>query len=234
MKILRKLFVSQSTSIREVLTHFGLRAAGGNYHAIKRKIMELKIDCSHFTGRGHLKGKTHNWAKKTPTEQILVNNSTWGGNSDSLRKRLIKENYFDEKCHCCNKTEWLGQPISLELEHINGNRFDNRIENLTILCPNCHAQTPTYRGRKNKGKTKETENKTEVCVCKECGKQISKRSAGLCKKCASVKRGLSQRKVKRPEKEQLLQDVKELGYSATGRKYGVSDNAIRKWLRLYA
>ena len=70
--------------------------------------------------------------------------------SNKLRKRLINEGVKDQKCECCGLTEWLGKNISLELDHIDGNCYNHRIENLRIVCPNCHAQTETYRGKNKK------------------------------------------------------------------------------------
>lgn len=78
-------------------------------------------------------------------EKILVENSTY--QSFKLKNKLLKEGLKECKCEKCNNTEWLGKPIPLELHHINGDRTDNRIENLQILCPNCHAQTDNYRGK---------------------------------------------------------------------------------------
>lgn len=65
--------------------------------------------------------------------------------SDKLKIRLINEGYLDEECTICNRTQWYGEAIPLQLDHINGNNDDNRLENLRLLCPNCHAQTPQYR-----------------------------------------------------------------------------------------
>lgn len=70
--------------------------------------------------------------------------------SNKLRKRLINEGVKEQKCECCGLTEWLGKNISLELDHIDGNCYNHRIENLRIVCPNCHAQTETYRGKNKK------------------------------------------------------------------------------------
>jgi hypothetical protein len=141
--------IKSSSSIREALQKIGLKGSGGNYQIAKRRIILLNIDVSHFTGQGYLKGKTHNWAKKIPLLEILVKNCLYGGGTSRLKKRLFREGMLENKCYKCQLTTWLEQPISLELEHINGNSFDNRIENLTILCPNCHSQTPTYRRKKN-------------------------------------------------------------------------------------
>ena len=135
-----------SFSRREVINKLGIIEAGGNYSTIKRRIIELQIDISHWTGQGWnvgLRYKPLRIAK--PLTEILVKNSTY--QSNKLRIRLIKENYFIHKCYKCNNTSWLNQPISLELEHIDGDHSNNEITNLTLLCPNCHAQTSTYRGK---------------------------------------------------------------------------------------
>ena len=141
--------VKASISKREVLRKLGLVEAGGNYAVLDKRVKQLNLDTSHWLGMGHLKGKTHAWAKKIPTKDILVESSSYN-DTNKLRIRLIREGIFEAKCYGCNLTEWRGRPISLELEHKNGIRSDNRLENLTLLCPNCHAQTTTYRGRNKK------------------------------------------------------------------------------------
>lgn len=137
--------VKTSLSISQVLSKLGIVCAGGNYKTVKHRIEKLNIDSSHFTGQGHLKGKNHNFNPAKKLKDILVINSYY--NSNDLRKRLIKEGVKEYRCECCNNTEWLNIPIALELEHVNGINTDNRISNLKLLCPNCHAQTHTYRGK---------------------------------------------------------------------------------------
>ena len=144
--------VKKSVSKRELLGMLGLAQAGGNYTTINGLLEKFNIDTTHWLGHGHLKNKTHNWAKKIPLSEILVEHSSYVS-SNKLRLRLLKEKYFDRVCYGCKNVEWLGKPIPIELEHINGIHNDNRIENLTLLCPNCHAQTPTYRGR-NKSRSR--------------------------------------------------------------------------------
>ncbi len=108
----------------------------------------LKLNKASLLGLAHLRGKTHSWAKKIPLNEILVENSSY--QSFKLRNRLLKGGLMQAKCYSCKNTTWLEKPIPLELEHVNGNHSDNRIENLTLLCPNCHALTPTYRGKNKK------------------------------------------------------------------------------------
>lgn len=81
-----------------------------------------------------------------PLSDILVEHSTWVS-TDKLRQRLLKEGVKEYKCECCNNSEWMGRPIALELHHVNGIKDDLRLENLQILCPNCHAFTDNYRGK---------------------------------------------------------------------------------------
>lgn len=97
-----------------------------------------------------------NWSKGksiTPTSDILCNNSTYS--NTMVRNRIQNESLLEYKCLHCGITEWNGVEITLELDHINGNNRDNRLENLRFLCPNCHSLTETFRGRNiNSGRIK--------------------------------------------------------------------------------
>ena len=141
-----------SGSMRQVLIKLNVKAAGGNYETLKKAIEYFKIDVSHFHGQGWNKGDHSDILRKNrtfiPLEEILVDGRVY--QSYKLKKRLIKAGLKDHKCEMCGITEWLGKKTPIELDHINGKRDDNRIENLRILCPNCHALTPTYRGKNKK------------------------------------------------------------------------------------
>ena len=138
--------VKTSTSIRQVLEKLDIVPAGGNYQTTNRRIQKLNIDTSHFTGQAWNRGKII--GPKRPIEEYLKENSVV--QSFRLKNRLLLEGLKEHKCECCGITEWNGKPAPLELDHINGNHHDNRLENLRILCPNCHAQTDTYRGKNKK------------------------------------------------------------------------------------
>ena len=64
-----------------------------------------------------------------------------------LKNRLLKENIMENVCNSCGIKDWMGIPLNMELDHIDGNRSNHRLENLRMLCPNCHAQTDTYRSK---------------------------------------------------------------------------------------
>ncbi len=146
--------VKTSYSIAQTLQKLNLSASGANYKLAKWRMEHLGADHSHFTGQGHLKGKTHNWSWKNriPLEEIMVRRSNYLSTCH-LKKRLIRENILEEKCYECGLVEWRGMPIVVQLEHKNGDNRDNRKENLTFLCPNCHSQTKTFAGRNRKRKS---------------------------------------------------------------------------------
>ena len=175
---------------------------------------------------------------ETPDESNLVlndvNNVTV--TTHHLKQKLIKAGLKTAKCERCGIEEWQGSPAPIELHHINGKRYDNRLENLKILCANCHSICHREEKFKLKKSTSKIISKKKVLSksikkvynCITCGIQISYNTKNnLCYKCYNI----SKRIAIRPSREILLEEIRVLGYSGTGRKYGVTDNAIRKWLK---
>ena len=134
--------VSNSSSMRQVLIKLNVAPYGGNYDVLKRAIPYFNLDTSHFV-------KVWNKGKKFPPKRPLKDylNNKFSISSHKLRVRLIKEGVFEHKCYSCNRKTWNKQPIPLELNHIDGNNKNNKLPNLQLLCPNCHAQTPNFRGK---------------------------------------------------------------------------------------
>ena len=144
-----QIAIQSSSSIRQVIAKLGLIPAGGNYVQVTKQIALLKLDTSHFLGRGWNKGMHFAKVPAKPLAEVLQKNSHV--QSFKLKKRLFQENIKKIECEECGwkKVSEDGR-IPLELDHINGDRLDNRLENLRVLCPNCHSLKPTHRGRNKK------------------------------------------------------------------------------------
>ena len=148
--------VKESNSYADVCRKLSIAPNTGAQTYITKKIKEYHIDTSHFTGRGWLKGKKITTNPGKTLDEICVVNSTY--KSSSLLKKLVKEGKKKYQCEICNLTIWRENPISLELHHINGCHTDNRLENLQILCPNCHSQVHnSYKGMSAQKETSDVE-----------------------------------------------------------------------------
>ena len=131
-----KNICSNSKSIADVLRSSGFtQIVGGNYYTVKKYLQKYNINTSHWTGQG--------WSKN----KQLKNWSDYNRSSECKKHLLVQRTH---KCEMCTLTEWMKNPISLELHHIDGNRTNNTYENLQLLCPNCHSLTDTWRGRNSK------------------------------------------------------------------------------------
>ncbi len=134
-----------SRSIRQVLGKLKLREAGGNYSQIQKFLHIYNINTSHFKGRGWNKGSKIPFQAKISLENILQKGSTF--QSFKLKARLFRDGLKKRQCELCGWKEQASDGrIPVELDHINGDRSDNRFENLRVLCPNCHSLQPTHRG----------------------------------------------------------------------------------------
>ncbi len=138
-----KTAISESLSFAQVMRKLGLKPSGGTQTNLTNYVKKIGIDISHFTGQLWSKGKL--CPLKRATEDYLSNKKPIG--SHNLRLRLLREGIFPHQCSECKATMWENNPISLQLDHIDGNHLDNNLSNLRLLCPNCHALTPTFRGR---------------------------------------------------------------------------------------
>lgn len=140
-----------SSSIAQVAKKLGCNTTGGGYVTLKMAARDLGLDDSHMTGQGWNIGWPSNPSRERiiSLSEILVKNSAYT-TIWRLKRRLLREGILEYKCYLCGLTEWKGKPITLQLDHINGVHLDHRIQNLRLLCPNCHSQTDTFAGR-NKG-----------------------------------------------------------------------------------
>lgn len=174
--------VSESYSFAEALRKIGLRDVGSNFKTIKKYVEEYDIDTSHFRGQTWNKGMGNtDYAAYNKLENILKENTNF--KSDTLKYRLVKEGLKQWKCEKCgNEGVWEGEELVLELHHINGNHYDNRLENLQILCPNCHSQTDNFRNKNSLKVVKPQKRISHVCKCDYCGKEFksSKKNTKFC------------------------------------------------------
>ncbi len=216
-EILRAV-VKKSTSLSSIIAHFGFVLSGGNFSALKARLIKSNIDFSHIPlGVGANRNRFLSRKNKIPLEKILVQNSSYS--RGHLKRRLVLEGLLEERCAWCPvQTTWNGKPLVLVLDHINGIRDDNRIENLRFLCPNCNSQTSTFSGR---------HNKKRKYLCTRCGKQKSKKS-DHCQKCFSF----LQQRCAHPDKEQLAKEVWEVPLNQVAQKYGVKGTTIRSWCEI--
>lgn len=137
--------VRSARSIAHVLKTLSLQPAGGNYDVVHRRIAALSLDTSHFEGQAWNRGLVFRPNLPTPLVAVLVANRPT--NSHALKRRLIREGLKPAHCELCGWAERAPDGrLPLELDHVNGDRTDNRIGNLRILCPNCHSLQPTHRG----------------------------------------------------------------------------------------
>lgn len=206
---LQKL-VDDSQSLTEILRKQGKSSSGAALRVLKNELNTYGIKYKFLPQK---------ITSKKELKDILVENSKYP--SGKLLKRLFEERIKEQKCECCGITEWQNKPITLQLHHINGNHNDDRLANLMVLCPNCHSQTDNWGNKKNKK------------ICPDCGREISRKST-YCRYCAPKhKINNGEKKSKRPSKEILLEEIKDNSFVELGKKYGVTEGAVRKWCKKY-
>jgi hypothetical protein len=225
--------IAASRSWAESLRRLGYCHTGANPRTLKKRAAEWGISTAHFDPNAASRDGLRRGRK--PLSEILVEGSTYS--RSKLKQRLYEEGLKQPICELCGQGEiWEGKRMSLILDHINGKRDDNRIENLRIVCPNCAATLDTHCGRSARI-DRDPRN------CLHCGEsfQPKRRDHRYCSQyCGSrwdrrgIKRPGARKLRTRPQYEQLVQEVNRIGYRAVGRKYNVSDNAVRKWIREYA
>jgi hypothetical protein len=223
--------IAAASSWSDALRLLGYEPKGCNYRTLQRWAHHWQISVKHFDpNSGRRRAMT---SRVIPLEEILVENSPYP--RWHLKRRLLASGLKHPRCEMCGQGDvWHGRPMSLVLDHINGVSNDNRLENLRVVCPNCAATLDTHCGR-----NLPRQRTCPVCEQSFVPQHIRHRYCSV--ECwgsaaSALYRGIPHpqtRKVERPSHEQLKADLSSLSFVAVGRKYGVSDNAVRKWLRWY-
>lgn len=225
--------IADSLCWSDVFRRLGRPLAGGNVGTVKKYVDRWQISTDHFDPIAGIRRGAR--SRTIPLEVAMVEQSSYP--RGALKKRLLREGILERRCCLCGQDEeWRGRHMSLILDHVNGVPNDHRLENLRIVCPNCAATLDTHCGR--------NPLRPAPRECVACARQFnpSYPQHRYCSiKCAGVANGRlkagaprpERRKVERPSHEILVRELAESNYSAVGRKYGVSDNAVRKWMRAY-
>ena len=204
--------VKDANTFKEIAEKLKLSSRGNNLLTIKKHIAKLRLDTSNLYKKSIAKD---NKRIKVPLSEYLAKGTSIP--SSRLKEKLFFTGIKKRKCELCGQGEfWMGKKISLILDHKNGDHKDNRIENLRIVCPNCDATLPTFCGKNKKKKFNENKKKNK--------KGYSEKQ---------IKGFLNSRKVKRPSYKTLTDLLESNSCLSVAKKFGVSDNTIRKWVKSY-
>ena len=221
--------VKNSKTWREVIAYLNPDSNyKGSQSHIKNRAIKFGIDFSHFLGSAWNKGRK--FPSKVNISEYLVNGRFI--HSNNLKQKLFNNNIKKYECEECKISEWHNQPAPLELHHVDHDPKNNELSNLKILCSNCHS----LKHKKNKLNVKKISiKKQKVNKCLACLQPCNIKYCSL--KCYhQSKRGIERKhtwKTNRPTKKELIQLIKEMPFLQIGKKYNVSDNAVRKWCKFY-
>lgn len=237
--------IEQAYSYSHALSYFNLQNKGHNSNTIKDRIKHLGLSTAHFLGRIESSTRSRQLTKERFIQNVLTENS--GKQRHCVKKYLLRFDLIKYECSkCFNNGVWMNEKISLQLDHKNGINNDNRLDNLTFLCPNCHSQTDNFAGKACRKNTKngwgsrvrsDPSTFKELRArqlhhppknCKKCGNIFNK----VGKKCeACVQKTSPRYKIKWPTPEVVQKLLWEKPCTVIAKEWGISDNAINKFVK---
>ena len=219
-------YVKESIYLSDMIRKMGMNPNSGNNRYLAKRIKLFEIDTSHWLSASE-KGRICNkssFRKKTATEVLLKYETNKPGTA-LLRRAMFESGIIYQCSECKIGPEYNNKPLVIQIDHINGNNLDNRLENLRFLCPNCHSQTDNFMVKNStKIKNEKTVKQTEKCSCGNIKSIFSTN----CNKCYDTNRGKHI-----PSKEVLQLAVWSRPTSHIAKEYGVSDKAVEKWCKKY-
>jgi len=234
--------VASSQSVAGVLRQLGMQHTGGeNHRVINRSIDRLALDTSHWPNPRQRSAPITKHAVTRPLTDYLVLNGPYI-NTSRLKILLWRAGLKPQHCERCELSEWFGKELTLHLDHVNGNRRDNRLSNLCILCPNCHDITETYARPKHLSgirrsrtaiiqgpSTRPSYKRAPVFhPCPNCGRPIRRKSR-LCMSCYNG--GNKQSKIIWPSVAELIETLRTQSCRSVAQSLGVSDQGLMQHLR---
>jgi hypothetical protein len=223
--------IDESQTFKEALARLGIDGSTQRFNGtsnssirkLKFRLNKDRIDYSKFNSYKLRAGKKNPRLSRRPIEDILVKNSDY--NSSYLKTRLINEGLLLEKCCLCPvENIWNEKPLVLQLDHIDGDPFNNLIENLRILCPNCHSQTETFCSSNSKRRGRQKQK------CKGCDNLVDYyNTTGFCRECIK-KNPYKKRTIQDiPDKNTLLTQIDKVGIINVAKIYKVERHTVRRW-----
>ena len=166
-----------------------------------------------------------NNSKKTNSQKLIKGSKF---RNDSIKKELFKNDLKEEKCEICGITTWNNKQLIFELHHIDGDSSNNELNNLQILCSNCHSQTDNYKIYNRKFENKKKITNKEICPI--CNKNLKLKKSKMCKTCSNKEKNKKTPPITRNELKKLIRTE---SFSQIGKMFNVTDNTIKKWCKKY-
>lgn len=246
--------LNESNSYADLLRKLGMSEHGANMTTLRKIIDEYNLDLSIINEnrknenlRQLSRDRKTPFGQEIPLNEILQNGTLY--KSERLLKKLYKEEYKEKRCEICGIENWMGKEITFHLHHKDGNHYNNDLDNLQVLCPNCHSQTDNFAGKgacKTPKLSKEKEKKKAQrgisedgqrfydgygdykVLCPSCHKNFMNKDASQCRQCYE-----KERKIPKVSKDKLFEIMQCNTFTSAAETLGVDRDTVAKWYKYY-